>query len=221
MTDTNRFATAVRGYRDEISAAMQITDEALSMTGLGERQRAAVAAARARLLAAVPPLPKGAQSRDDVLSGLGATTADQIARMQHEQTKVRAMLDDERPLSQIIENADETRALAVADLIETLPQVLESGSGAEIVAEVRGIVFERLADLGVESAASLRDVEQQHAPTIAWHRAMTEAAAGSDASIAAWQDVYRADPEGYKVVREGFDGRVDEWARRLDLVEAG
>ncbi|MGA5644123.1 hypothetical protein ACPCHV_02400 [Microbacterium sp. NPDC088796] len=217
MTDTNRFAAAVRGYRDEITAAMNISDDSLSVSGLGERQRAAVAAARARLLAAVPPLPQGAQSRDDVLAGLGATTADEIARMQHEQGKVRALLDAGRPLAQIIAEADDVRALAIADLVETLPQVLESNSGTEIVAEVRGRVFDRLADLGVDAAASVRNVEQQNAPAIAWHQAMTETAAGSDASVAAWQDVYRADPEGYEIVREGFDGQVDEWARRLDL----
>ncbi|QMU98214.1 hypothetical protein FVO59_14235 [Microbacterium esteraromaticum] len=217
MTDTTRFAAAVRGYRDEITAAMQISDDSLSATGLGERQRAAVAAARARLLSAVPPLPEGAQRRDDVLAGLGATTADAIARMQHEQGKVRALLDAGRPLGQIIASADDVRALAIADLVETLPQVLDSKSGAEIVAEVRGLVFDRLADLGVEAAAGVRDVEQKNAPAIAWHRAMTETAAGSDATVAAWQDVYRADPEGYEVVREGFDGQVDEWTRRLDL----
>lgn len=217
MTDTNRFAAAVRGYRDEITAAMQIKDDSLSASGLGERQRAAVAAASARLLSAVPPLPQGAQNRDDVLAGLGATTADEIARMQHEQGKVRALLDAGRPLGQIIADADDVRALAIADLVETLPQVLDSSSGAEIVAEVRGLVFDRLADLGVEAAASVRDVEQQNAPAIAWHRAMTETAAGSDATVAAWQDVYRADPEGYEIVREGFDGQVDEWVRRLNL----
>lgn len=217
MTDTNRFAAAVRGYRDEITAAMNIGDDSLSASGLGERQHAAVAAARARLLSAVPPLPQGAQSRDDVLAGLSATTADEIARMQHEQGKVRALLDAGRPLAQIIADADDVRALAIADLVETLPQVLDSKSGAEIVAEVRGRVFDRLADLGVDAAASVRDVEQQNAPAIAWHRAMTETAAGSDASVGAWQDVYRADPEGYEVVREGFDGQVDEWVRRLDL----
>lgn len=217
MTDINRFAAAVRGYRDEITAAMNISDDSLSASGLGKRQRAAVAAARARLLAAVPPLPQGAQSRDDVLAGLSATTADEIARMQHEQGKVRALLDAGRPLAQIIADADDVRALAIADLVETLPQVLDSKSGAEIVAEVRGRVFDRLADLGVEAAAGVRDVEQQNAPAIAWHRAMTEMAAGSDATVGAWQDVYRADPEGYEVVREGFDGQVDEWARRLDL----
>lgn len=217
MTDTNRFAAAVRGYRDEITAAMNISDDSLSASGLGERQRAAVAAARARLLSAVPAVPQDAQSRDDVLAGLSATTADEIARMQHEQGKVRALLDAGRPLAQIIADANDVRALAIADLVETLPQVLDSKSGAEIIAEVRGRVFDRLADLGVEAAASVRDVEQQNAPAIAWHRAMTETAAGSDATVGAWQDVYRADPEGYEVVREGFDGQVDEWARRLDL----
>lgn len=168
MTDTNRFAAAVRGYRDEITAAMNISDDSLSVSGPGEHQRAAVAAARARLLAAVPPLPQGAQSRDDVLAGLGATTADEIARMQHEQGKVRALLDAGRPLAQIIADADDVRALAIADLVETLPQVLESNSGAEIVAEVRGRVFDRLADLGVDAAASVRNAEQQNAPAIAW-----------------------------------------------------
>lgn len=217
MIDTNRFAAAVRGYRDEITAAMQISDESLSESGRGERQRAAVAAARARLLAAVPPFPQGAQSADDVLGGLAAKSADEIARMQHEQVKVRALLDAGRPLAQIIAEADDVRALAIADLVETLPQVLESNSGAEIVAEVRGRVFDRLADLGVDAAASARAVEQQNAPVIAWHQAMTETAAGSDASVAAWQDVYRSDPEGYEVVRAGFDGHVDNWARRLDL----
>lgn len=217
MTDTNRFAAAVRGYRDEISAAMRMSDDSLSGSGLAAKQRAAVDAARARLRAAIPTLPAGGKSREEVLVALVASNADQIARMQHEQTKVRALLDQGRPLTQIIADADDVRALAIADLVETLPQVLESQHGTDIVAEVRGRVFDRLADLGVESASSVRDVEQQHAPVLAWHRAMTEAASGSDASVGAWQDVYRADAAGYETVRQGFDGQVDDWARRFDL----
>lgn len=217
MTDTTRFAAAVRGYRDEIAAAMRMSDDSLSRSGFAAKQRAAVDAARARLRAAIPTLPSGGKTRDEVLAALGASSADQIARMQHEQVKVRALLDQGRPLAQIIADADEVRALAIADLVETLPQVLESQHGADIVAEVRGHVFDRLADLGVESAASVRDAEQQHAPVVAWHRAMTEAASGSDASVGAWQDVYRADTAGYETVREGFDGQVDDWARRFDL----
>ncbi|MBF0673176.1 MAG: hypothetical protein IR160_11395 [Salinibacterium sp.] len=217
MSDTSRFAAAVRGYRDEIAAARQISDDDLSATGVAARQRAAVDAARARLLAAVPPLPESGTSRVEVLASLAATSADEIARMQHEQTKVRALLDAGRPLGQIIAEADDVRALAIADLVEILPQVLESRSGAEIVAEVRGLVFERLANLGIESAARVRTAEQQSAPLIAWRRVMTEAAEGSDASIAAWQDVYRVDADGYATAREGIDGNVDEWVRQLDL----
>ena len=220
MTDTTRFAAAVRGYRDEIAAAMRMSDDSLSASGLAAKQRAAVDAARARLRAAIPALPAGGKSRDEVLAALGAANADQIARMQHEQTKVRALLDQGRPLAQIIDDADDVRALAIADLVETLPQVLESQHGADIVAEVRERVFDRLADLGVDSAASVRDTEQQHAPTIAWHRAMTEAAEGSDATVGAWQDVYRADAAVYETVRGGFDGHVDEWARRFDAASA-
>ena len=33
---------------------------------------------------------------------------------------------------------------------------------------------------------------------------MTEAAEGSDATVGAWQDVYRADAAGYETVRGGF-----------------
>lgn len=220
MNYTSRSAAAVRGYRDEIAAAMRMSDDNLSASGLAAKQRAAVDAARARLRAAIPALPAGGASRDDVLAGLVASSADQIARMQHEQAKVRTLLDTGRPLAQIISDADDVRALAIADLVETLPQVLESQHGADIVAEVRGRVFDRLADRGVESAAQVRDVEQQHAATIAWHRAITEAAESSDATMGAWQDVYRADADGYRVVREGFDGEVDGWARRLDLASA-
>ncbi|WP_051191516.1 hypothetical protein [Microbacterium luticocti] len=206
----------MRGYYDEIAALRDMSDPNLSASGQADRQRAARVAASERLLAARPVLPKGARSRDDVLAGLSASSADEIARMQHEQAKVRTLLDNGRPLGEIIAAADSTRALAIADLVETLPQVLESNSGAEIVAEVRGLVFDRLADLGVEAAESVRDVEQRNAPDIAWHRAMSEAAAGSDASIAAWQDVYRADPDGYGVAHDGRDGQVDEWLRRFD-----
>ncbi|MGX1703729.1 hypothetical protein [Microbacterium sp. NPDC055357] len=112
------------------------------------------------------------------------------------------------------------RARAIADLVETLPRVLESQHGDEIIAETHGLIFERLADLGVEPAVQAREFERSNAPVLAWHRAMTEAAEGSDASVGAWQDVYRADAEGYEAARAGLDGSVDEWVRRFDLANA-
>ncbi len=212
---TNNYAAAVRGYRDELGAAMQYADADLVPEAVATRKRARVHAARRALLAARPALPQSLPTRDGVMASLRPRNADEIARVQHEAAKVQALLDKGRSLGQIIANADETRALAIADMIETLPATLESQSGDEIIAEVRGLVFDRLADLGVEAATSVRDAEQQHAPALAWHRAMSEAADGSDASIAAWQDVYRADPEGYEAIRGGLDGTVDAWIQRL------
>lgn len=216
---TNNCATAVRGYRDELGAAMHYADADLAPEAIATRKRARVHEARQTLLAARPVLPQNLPSRDGVIASLRTKTADEIARVQHEATKVQALLDKGRSLGQIIANADETRALAIADMIETLPATLESRSGDEIIAEVHGLVFDRLADLGVEAATSVRDAEQQHAPALAWHRAMSEAADGSDASIAAWQDVYRADPEGYEAIRGGLDGTVDRWVGRLDAAD--
>ncbi|GAB2837440.1 hypothetical protein ACFQ0P_13930 [Microbacterium insulae] len=220
MTTTNTYRTAYRAYRDELGAAMQMSDPDLSAAGLSVRQRARRESARERLLAARPALPSVGTSRADVLGSLRPTTADQISRMQHEQAHVLRMLEAGRALGQIIANADDVRALAIADLVETLPQTLESQHGDEIIAETHGLVFERLADLGVESAVQAREFEQSNAPALAWHRAMTEAAEGSDASVGAWQDVYRADAKGYEAARAGLDGNVDEWVRRFDLANA-
>lgn len=220
MTTTNTYRTAFRAYRDELGAAMQMSNPELTAEALSDRQRARREVARERLLAARPVLPSAGTSRDDVLASLRSGTVDEIARMQHEQAKVRTLLDAGRSLGQIIANADDVRALAIADLVETLPQVLESQHGDDIIAETHGLVFERLADLGVEPAVQVREFEQSNAPALAWHRAMTEAAEGSDASVGAWQDVYRADSEGYEAVRAGLDGSVDEWVRRLDLASA-
>lgn len=217
MTTTNTYRTAFRAYRDELGAAMQMSDDTLSATGLSDRQRARRETARERLLAARPVLPAAGASRDDILASLRPSTVDQISRMQHEQAHVLRMLDAGRDLGQIVANADEVRALAIADLVETLPKVLESHHGAEIIAEIHGLVFDRLADLKVEPAVKVREFEQNNAPALAWHRAMTEAAEGSDASVAAWQDVYRADADGYAAARAAFDGSVDEWVRRFDL----
>ncbi len=122
---TNNYATAVRGYRDELGAAMQYTDTDLAPEAIATRKRARVHAARQALLAARPVLPQNLPSRDGVIASLRPKTADEIARVQYEAAKVQALLERGQPLAQIIANADETRALAIADLVETLPQVLD------------------------------------------------------------------------------------------------
>ncbi|WP_434811856.1 hypothetical protein [Microbacterium sp. bgisy189] len=219
MTDTIPFAAAVQQYRTALATAMRFNDANLSEQGNAQRRRDIVSKARADLLAKRPLLPQSGESRDSVLASMTATTADEIARLQHAQSKVRARLDAGQPLSRIIADADEQTALAIADLVDTLPQVLQSNDGAAIVDETRSLVFDRLADLGVERAATSRDMAQRNAPAIAWHAAMTEAAEHGNASIGAWANVHRADADGYNAVRDSFDGQVDEWLRRLDATE--
>lgn len=210
---------AVQQYRAALATAMRFNDANLSEQGNAQRRSDVVSKARADLLAKRPLLPQSGESRDAVLASMTPITADAIARLQHEQTKVRALLDAGQPLSHMIANGDAQRALAIADLVETLPQVVDSQHGAAIVDETRSLVFDRLADLGVERAVKSGDIEQRNAPAIAWHAAMTEAAEHGNASIGAWSNVHRADTDGYNAVRDSFDGRVDEWLRRLDVTE--
>lgn len=121
MTDTIPFAAAMQQYRMTLATAMRFDDANLSEQGNAQRRRDIVSKARADLLAARPALPQGGESRDSVLASMTPITADAIARVQHEQTKVRALLDAGQPLTHIIANGDDLRALAIADLVETLP----------------------------------------------------------------------------------------------------
>lgn len=217
----NIYATAVATYRAALTAAVAFDDPTRTPEANAARRREQISAARQTFLASRPALPQGLPSRDAVLPALHPTTADGLARMQHEQAKVRAMLDAGRTLGQIIAGADEARAVAIADLVEVLPQTLASDSGAAIVAEVRGLVVDRLAAVGTPEAVAVVEAERRHAPDIAWHAVMTEAAQGSDASIAGWSNVYRVDRDGYEAVNGegGIDGRVAEAVRRLDHVD--
>lgn len=75
MTDTTRFAAAVKRYRDEMNAAAALRDESLSRDGLMERKSALAQQARTTLLAARVTLP-AAISIDELLDDMRASTAD-------------------------------------------------------------------------------------------------------------------------------------------------
>lgn len=216
MTDTSKYAAAVRDYHAGIAATMRLDDRTLSPEGLQAQQHARVASARASLTAARPALPVASKSADDVLNALTSRTSDEIARRQHEQAKVRQLLDAGRTLDDVIATASQDRAVAIVDMVETLPEVLTSNHGDAITAEVRAGAFARLADLGIEQAVQVRNLEQQTAPARAWHRVMTELTQGSEATTAAWQDVYRADPDGYATAQADVDGQATSWSRRFD-----
>jgi hypothetical protein len=137
-------------------------------------------------------------------------------RVQHEQVKVRQLLDAGRALNDVLRSASQDRAVPIVDMIETLPEVLASNDGAAIAAEVRSIAFDRVADLGLEQAVNVRELEGQTAPARAWHRVMTELTEGAEASTGAWQDVYRADRDGYRAAQAEVDGQATAWVRNFN-----
>lgn len=214
------YADAIKRFRDEITATMHHTDPSLSREGLTWLQRQRVDAARAQLLAARPDIRAAAPSRDSVLTGMRPITADEIAVLQHEQSKITALLDAGRSISQIVSSADRSRLVALADLAETLPQVVASEHGDEIAAEVRSVAFDRLVALGDPVAVEAKRVEDAAAEPLAWHRAMTETAERFDLSVDAMQDVYRVDPGGYDLALLDTTGVGVPTAKWLAVLDA-
>lgn len=214
------YADATKRFRDEITATMHYTDLSLSREGLTRVQQQRVDAAREQLLAARPNIRSAAPSRDSVLTGMRPSSADEVAVLQHEQSKISALLDAGRSVSQIVSSADRGRLVALADLAETLPQVVASKHGDEIAAEVRSIAFDRLVELGDPVAVEAKRVEDAAAVPLAWHRAMTEAAERFDLSVDAMQDVYRVDPVGYDLALSDTAGVGVPAAKWLAVLDA-
>lgn len=212
MTDTTKYAQAVRAFRDTIARAQSLSDDTLTDVELVNRRREIVQGARSTLLAQRPTLPT-IPTRDGVLESLRARTADEYAALRHEQEKVTRLLEAGQQIGDVLRSADVRRALAVADLADTLPSVLESGSPAEVAAEYRAAVFDRLGELGVEQVTQQRALELEWAAPLAWDRVITEQAAGS-VSIGAWQKVHVVDRDGYEAAG-GAGDPTDAWLARL------
>lgn len=210
MTDTVRFAAAVKRYRDEMNAASQFHDEDLSDNAIVAKRSALAQKAHAQLLAARPVLPELA-SIDDALDGLRARTADDYAALRHEQTKITALLAAGRSVDDLLSAGSPERVLALIDMAETLPDVLASNRAAELIDELRGSAIDRLIELGVEPVAQARAQNDEWAPAAAWDQLIAEIAEGNKdgASIDAWQNVYQHDAEGYSAAG-GFQN--DSWA---------
>src|SRR5699024_12824833 len=111
-------------------------------------QAAARAPARAGLRQAVPRRPPGPHPRAAGTGALAPTPADAIAVLAHQRPKVDALMDAGRNILQVIQQADVTRLAAILDAAETSERVLSSSDPEGVPAELRGAVFDRLADLG-------------------------------------------------------------------------
>ncbi|WP_144715026.1 hypothetical protein [Curtobacterium pusillum] len=132
------------------------------------RYEAAAEATAAALASVTGP------TRADVFAARRPTDADGIAVTQHEQSKVRAMLDGGARLDQILAQADDRRATALLDMIDTLPDVLSSSDGAAVADEYRAAVFDRLVQLGAPDATAAHAHETTVAPLGAWANALEQ-----------------------------------------------
>lgn len=109
----------------------------------------------------------------------------------------------------------------MAAYIDTLPEVVTSIAPDEVVAEVRSLVFEQLAESSDEGAAQVRAAQQAVAVPNAWRRVLNEALEGQP-SLGAVTELHRADPEGFAAMdRSEFasaDLDVDQQLQALDRV---
>ena len=109
----------------------------------------------------------------------------------------------------------------MAAYIDTLPEVVSSDAPDAVVAEVRSLVFERLAEAGDEGAAQVRAAQQAVAAPNAWRRVLTEALVGQP-SLSAQTELHQADPEGFAAMdRSEFasaDIDADQRVQALDRV---
>ncbi len=215
-------AQAFQRYRTELAESVKWSNPDYTNSGITRERVRRLMEARKNLLAAIPaeatatgPTPA------EYIDSLRPTTADQVAVAQFEWGQAKAQLDSGRFLDQIIHAASPARLRAVAAYIDTLPDVVSSIAPDEVVAEVKSLVFDRLADAGDEGATQVRSAQQAVAAPNAWRRVLTEALEGQP-SLSAQTELHQADPEGFAAMdRSEFasaDIDVDQRVQALDRV---
>jgi len=202
MTTTTRIDTApivaaISQARRDINAAATFQDPLLSDAGLFERRRGTVTAARTFLTSLMPPEPEPVE-RTAVLESLRPVTADDLALQTSAWGKVRARLDAGRRLEVIIANADRLTLAAIADNLETMPEVLGSADADYITAEFNAAIWGRLVQVDPE-AAKIAETEAEQALPLAIREVLASTAETGRPShdslaalIAADESTYRA-----------------------------
>ncbi|ATG51924.1 hypothetical protein CFK38_10650 [Brachybacterium vulturis] len=198
MINTSQLQGAFLQYRADQVAAEKMHDPDLTPEANRQRQTEARAAARAKLREAIPQRPDGPDPRDAVTAALAPTTADGIAVLAHQRAKVDALMDAGRNILQVIQQADVTRLAAILDAAETSERVLSSSDPEGVQAELRGAVFDRLADLGHEDAVKAAESHADQEATTAWADALEALADGQEPDGAVQSAIYRHDVAAYR-----------------------
>lgn len=167
MIDTASNISLVINARRDLLTVARTTDPHLTPEGLLARQRREVEAIRARLIAAMPAEPAATPDREPIIDALALTDADSIARAQHEQTKVAALLAAGRVLPEVIATASRDRLAAILDSLETSAEVLEAPNPEARLASIRDLIWDRLTQVD-DAARAIVAAEEATIPARAW-----------------------------------------------------
>lgn len=218
MTTTHPQAFA--RFQQERRAALTFEDRELSRPALTARRVALLKKASENLAAHIPTVPEiPGSTPTEILDALHPTTADEIAVARDLRDRIQADLDRGRRPEQIVASADQRTIVSLLHWLPTMPGVADSEHREEIVAEIQGLAFQRLAEIGYEPAAARLQAEQEVALPAATARVFTEALAGN-VTTGAWTDLHRADPEAYREIQAAeIPGLADD-VRRFHIVAA-
>lgn len=165
--DSANLITLTTAARRDLLAVARTHDPHLTPDGLRVRQRREVEAIRARLLDALPAEPAAAPDRLPVFDALAPATADAIARVQHEQTKVSALVAAGRLLPEVIGSASRDRLAAILDSLETSAEVLEAPNPEARIESLREMIWDRLTQVD-DAAQAIVAAEEATLPARAW-----------------------------------------------------
>jgi hypothetical protein len=195
---TSAHAATYREHVTAINAAVNHANPDLTPEALTRHQTDAISNARTQLATAIPAQPDdvGAK-RAAVLAARAPQTADQIAAMTHEQSKVAALLGAGQSRAEILATASPVRAAAILDSIETAPDVLASNDRDAIKADVTSAIFDRLVELGEPDAVDALQAETAAAHIAAWSQGLTELQQTGNIGVGTRSAIYVADPTGY------------------------
>lgn len=203
-TDLTDLVAAQNAYLAAMSSIVTIDDPNLSSHGVVEKRRATIDAAQSALSAHLPA-EQAMPSRAPALDALRPQTGDDVAVQDREWAKVEALRASGRRLEHIIASADRPRLAAIADSIETLPEVLGTPAGKAIAAELRDVVFSRLVALGDDQAVTIAEQEAATAPVIAARTYIADTIANGAPRYDGLEAVYKVDPTTYGMLRDSAE----------------
>ncbi|MEU2205170.1 hypothetical protein AB0P19_13675 [Microbacterium oleivorans] len=200
--DSANLITLITTARRDLLATARTTDPHLTPEGLRARQRAEVEAIRARLLDAMPAEPAATPDRQPVLDALAPATADDIARVQHEQAKVSTLLAAGRLLPEIIATASRDRLAAILDSAETSPEVLEARDPASVLDALHEMIWDRLVQVD-DVAQAIVTAEEATTPARAWRSILEGVATAGSIPFEGRVLLNRADPAVLGLLDDG------------------